>query len=339
MELQKLLEKTAEYVIGGWNAKAPTYEDGPELLSIPPAAREEVRDLFPRVRKGVEFEELIEGALRMTELEAFERINREVPDSQQAQLIDFCSGAGIRFTHGFARSHPNTTTIMVDQIDIQHFLTGGLFHEAFARPLRNVGKTDAEIDEMSRKMGFERYRVEVPFPGNVPDFMQCIFVANCLPNMVYAHKSINSETKLDDVVAGDKKTYCTGWNCPGDAGINALKLAVKHKAEAIVLTYTGLEFCGIRTPLSKKASRIEWNEVMEKAKADPNTEEHKYDYSKPEERRLGFALKHARILDALLWLEENGYKTRLLLLDKADRYYNGPEHIVYAFKEHDILKK
>jgi hypothetical protein len=62
-----------------------------------------------------------------------------------------------------------------------------------------------------------------------------------------------------------------------------------------------------------------------------------YDYDKPEERRLGFALKHARILDALLWLEENGYKTRLILLDD-EKTYNAPEHIVYAFKEHDVLK-
>jgi hypothetical protein len=342
MELQRLLEKTAEYVLGRWHAKSPTYREDPAFLSLPPVARRSLRDLFPRIKEGIDFEELVKDAQVLTEQQAFSLVNQNVPNSQTTQVVEFCSGPGIRFAYGFAKRHPQTDVILVDELDAREILQPGMCTPTFAQYLKLIGKTDEEIQDLLHRRGFERYQKDVPFRGDVQEFMQRLFEQNGAPNMKYAHKWVKENTGISDVIQPGKKTYCAGWNCPGDAGIHALKEAVKQHAEAIILTMSGTEFLSpeLHCRLSKEPEIKNWDRVSKLSQATTEHREKRrmyYDYDKPEERRLGFALKHARILDALLWLEENGYKTRLILLDD-EKTYNAPEHIVYAFKEHDVLK-
>lgn len=342
MELQNLLEKTVEFVRGGWHSKAPTYEDDPAYLSLPPAAREELRELFPKIKKGIDFEELVQDAQRMTEQEAFSLLNKNIPDNKETQVAEFCSGPGIRFAYGFAKRHPQTAVVLMDKLESNHVLQPGINHTIFEQHLKRFGKKDSEIQDIVYRRGFERYDKDIPFHGDVEEFMQRLFQANNVPNMRYAHKWLTKNTDLNDVITPGKKTYCVGWNCPGDAGILALKHAVKNNAEVIALTLSGTEYLSpeMQGRLSSKPEIKKWNETIKLAQA---SNEHLvkrrlfYDYDKPEERKLGFALKHARILDSLLWLEEQGYNTRLILLED-EKNYNAPEHIVYAFKQHDILK-
>ncbi len=341
MELQKLLEKTVGFVQGRWNEKAPMYEEDPVFLSLPPESRTELKELFPKIKTGIEFEELVQSARRMTEQEAFDLVNKNIPDSKQAQVAEFCSGPGIRFAYGFAKRHQQTNVILVDKLEPKQVLQPGINHATFAQHLKEFGKNENEIQDIVYRRGFERYDKDVPFRGNVEEFMQRLFRANNVPNIRYAHRLLEDNTDLADVITSGKKTYCVGWNCPGDAGIYALKQAVKNNAEAIVLTLSGTEYLSpeMQKRLSSKPELKQWGEIIKLSQA---SNEHLvkrrlfYDYNKPEERKLGFALKHARVLDALLWLEEQGYNTRLILLED-EKNYNAPEHIVYAFKQHDIL--
>lgn len=343
MKLQRLLEKTVEYVLGGWNSKTPTYKEDPALLSLPPVAREELRDIFPRIKYGIDFEELAKDAQIITEPGVFSLVNQNVPNNQTAQVLEFCSGPGIRFAYGFAKRHPQTDVVLVDELDTKEVLQPGLCNTTFVQYLKILKKRDDEIQDLLHRRGFERYDKDIPFRGDIREFMQRLFQANGAPNMKYAHRWLKEGTDLRDVIEQGKKTYCVGWNCSGDAGIYALKQAVKQNAEAIVLTISGTEFLSpeLHARLSREPNIREWDRISKLSQA---TTEHRakrrmyYDYDKSEERKLGFALKHARVLDALLWLEEQGYKTRLILLED-EKTYNAPEHIVYAFKEHDILKK
>ncbi len=340
MELQKLLEKTVEYIRGGWHEKTPTYEEDPVYLSLPPVSRKELKELFPKIKKGIDFEELTQGAHRMTEQEAFTLVNKNIPDSKETQAAEFCSGPGIRFAYGFAKRHPQTSVILVDKLEPKQVLPPGIHNALFAQYLQGLGKKDIEIQDIVYRRGFERYDKDVPYHGDVEEFMQRLFQENKVPNMKYANTWLAKDTDLSGIISPNKKTYCVGWNCPGDAGIYALKQAVKNNAEAIALTMSGTEFLSpeMQGRLSSKP-KIEWDEIKKLSQA---TNEHLvkqrmfYDYDKPKERKLGFALKHARALDNLLWLEEQGYNSKLILLED-EKNYNAPEHIIYAFKKHDIL--
>lgn len=117
----------------------------------------------------------------------------------------------------------------------------------------------------------------------------------------------------------------------GEAAVYALKEAIHRKTETIVLIISGMNKISPRA-LSKRASEgCDYDEVIKKALKQ------KRDYRIHSERRLGFALKHARALDIQLWLEENKYKTRLMLAtDPAEEH--SPEHIIHAYKNKDILR-
>jgi len=342
MELQNLLEKTVEFIRGGWHEKTPTYKDDPVYLSLPPESRLELKELFPKIKTGIEFEELIQGAHRMTEQEAFDLLNKNIPNNKETQVSEFCSGPGIRFAHGFAKRHPQTRVVLVDKLEQKQVLQPGMNNALFAHYLKGLGKKDDEIQDIVYRRGFERYDKDIPFHGDVEEFMQRLFQANNVPNMRYAHRFVKENTDLRDVITPGKKTYCVGWNCPADAGIHSLTQAAKNNAEAIALTFSGTEYLSpeLQKRLSSKPEIKSWNELT---KLSQSSNEHLvkrrlfYDYDKPEERKLGFALKHARILDSIVWLEEQGYNTRLILLED-EKNYNAPEHIIYAFKQHDILK-
>ncbi len=315
MELGELLKRTAEYVEGGWHAKSP-YEEDLEFLSLPPQAREEVRELFPRIKKGITFEELTEGAQHITIPEAVKRINNNIPNRPENQLIDFCAGTGIYFTYGFAKKHPNVRVLLIDKISIEQLLHSALTQKDFELKSREEGLKDQDFREIIEK-GFARYEIGISKHANVPQCMEELFIVNGAHNMHYADKLIEQAS-----IPQDRKTYCVGWNCPADAGIEAIQKAVAAKAEAIAVTISGID-----QATKTSGTKIVWEEMPASI-----------DYSKPDQTKRGFAHKNLRVINTLQWLEKQGYKTRPVVIDMPLKTYNGAEHIIYAYKNEDILK-
>jgi hypothetical protein len=313
MELGELLKRTEEYITGEWHLRTPTIQENPLKKQYEAQCKgcDDVTGLFPPIKTGLDLGDITEDAQHLTIPEAVKKINSNIPNSPENQLVDFCAGTGIYFTHGFAKRHPNVRVLIVDKIGIEQLLYSALTQKEFELKAREQGLKDADFREIIEK-GFERYETGINKHGNVPRCMEELFVVNGAHNMHYADKLIEQAS-----IPQDKKTYCIGWNCPADAGIEAIQKAVEAKAEAIAVTISGID----------QATKMSTTEMPASV-----------DYSKPDQMKLGFAHKNLRVINTLQWLEKQGYKTRLVLLDQPLKTYNGAEHIIYAYKNEDILK-
>lgn len=337
----ELLLWTAEYIDGEWYKK-PAFVQNPMLSHFHPNEWEYKQQEFPPYKIGVTLEDITQGAEELTNEEALKRVNANIEDSTDTQVIEFCSYTGTRFAHGFAKRHPNTQTIMVDKIEREQ-LSNALYVDAFTQHLRKLGRTEQQIKEIVHGNGFERYQKEAPENPDVQMFMKNLFYLNGTPNMKYLHQFLTENLdQLKPQLDQHKKTYAIGWNCPADVGILALQHAAANEAESIALTISGMEHITRTTPLSRTKLIQNWQELMQKARAKKyhTPDKPPYDYRNPEQKRLGFALKHLQILDILVWLEEQGYHTRQVILDTGTkRNYNMPEHFITAWKEKDLLRQ
>lgn len=340
MNYEYLLTLAVQYLDGKWFER-DAYKRDERVVRSHPSQWDIMEQAYPPQKIGLTLNDITQGSETITEQDAFLRVNHNIADSCNTQVAEFCSGRGIRFGYGFAKRHPNTNIILVDKNDKDHY-TAALYKRQFARQLRAF-RPEQDISRAISANGFERYDVEVPHEGTVPDIMSALFRANNVPNMTYTHQYLTENPEdLQPYINQSKKLYCVGWNCPDDSGIYALRHAVHYNAQAIALTISGLESYTHTTPLSSNAYlHTIFPHILTCSRANPathNAHTQRYKYHFLEHRKLGFALKHIQILDMLIWLEEQGYSTKLTILEPAiKRTYNCPEHFIRAFRTHDIL--
>ncbi len=338
MGLVELLQKTAEFIQDKWYERE-AYEEDPRVYSMPMQMEEYARLMFPPKKIGMTIEDI--KPARITQEEAFERIDANVPDSPRVQLVDFCSSTGVRFTHGFAQKHPQADVILVDQIrpeDIGNYM----FTELFAQAMKEQGKTDEEIKLLPTLKQYVQYDTEVQYQGDMPKFMQSLFEANGRNNMHYSHKRLDgSHNQIATEIDSHKTLHVTGWRCPRDAGIHAIQQSIINKAESITMTFSALERMTMAQRLSKGSAIISnnWEELMTKMIHRPD-EKCRYHYQHPRDRQLGYALKQIKTIDILMWVQEHGYQAELYTLQNPQMYnFNQPEHIINAYKTQNPLRK
>lgn len=341
MEHIELLQWTLEYISGDWWRKN-AYVDQPIVQTANLDMQDILRQQYPPQKRGITLEQLSLGREELIDKQALDRVNDNIPDTGDAQVLDLCSGTGIRFSYGFAKRHPHTRIVLLDKLTPQHFGTG-MYTPTFEKTLRDMGKPEEEVKYLVHGGGFERYETPVEHSNNLAETMDRIIEANNAPNMVYAHHYLDSQTPLKTFMLPGKTTYLTGWDCESPVAVQALHQAAAHGIESIAMTIAGLEHLKRDTPFSEQVASMngrEWKALIERANAKPyhGPENQPFKYNKPEEKRLGFALKHARVLDILIWMEEQGYQADFAILNTTTkRNYNLREHFISAYKQKNLL--
>lgn len=340
-ELKKLLDLTVRYILEEWYRKEPEYVENPQFEMLPYYDQDETsRMIFPPIlARGIP-ESHIRIGETTDEDEIFEKINKNVKDGTRTQIIDFCPYIGIKFSHFFAKQHRKTEYVLIDKLELPDSeIVNTIFVDSFRATLKGRGIADENIERMLSDPTCPRFEKHVEYKGDIVDFLNKVYAANGVPNMHFKRLELTDTTDISHLINPNKKLYCVGWHCPAQAGIYSLQQAVKHNAEAIAISISGMEF--MPREISQLSTHYvpQWHQIMELAKgsrAEDGRILDRYDYSKPDERKLGFALKHVRVLDILLWLQGKGYNTKTIFF-KPGRYYNFSEHLIYAYKKHDIL--
>jgi len=339
MVYEEPFAKTMHYIRERWYERE-AFREQPQLALMNRWDREDLRDIFPPIKEGITLDDLTCGAERIAEIDALDRVRHHIPDSSTIEVVEFCSHSGIRGSYKFAQDHPHTRVLLVDKLD-NDALGPGLHTKEFVNQLANLGKSVRKINDIVYGRGFHRYDTPVSLDGDVPTIMRRLFDANGVPNMAYTHQFLTRDPEeLRPHLTPGKRRFCIGWYCPSDAGIWALKHAVHYEAEAIAISISALEHCTHQRALSSNPAMCDLPVLFPRARAKPNHDRYHqpFMYKDLRQKRAGFAHKHAQILDALEWLEEQGYTTRLTLIDHNKPIsYNTPEHFIRAWKRNDIL--
>lgn len=337
--LKELLDLTVRYIFGEWHKKEPKYVENPQFHFLPYYDQDETtRAIFPPILVEGIPESHIRIGETVEEDKILEKIDKNIEDSTKIQIVEFCSFIGINFSHFFAKRHGKIEYTLIDKLENEEkSIEETTFADSFKKRLRKRNIPEKTIEEIYSRPMFIRYEKHVDYRGDVEDFINRVFIENDVSNMHLKRLELTSSTNISDIIKPKKKLYCWGWNCPAEAGIYALQQSVKHNAEAIAISISGMEF--IPDEIQQLSTHVvpEWQKIMKLAKGiriDGKVAD-RYNYGKPDERKLGFALKHVRALDILLWLQEKGYNTKTIFF--KPNIYNGTEHLIYAYKKHDIL--
>lgn len=338
-ELKDILDLTVKYILEGWHKKEPVYEENPQFMMLPHYDQDETTHaLFPPILVEGIPESHIKIGETLDEQKAMERIDKNIEDRARTQIVEFCSFIGINFSHFFAKRHSKIEYTLIDSLENEEkSIEETTFADSFKELLRKRNIPEKTIEEIYSRPMFIRYEKHADYRGDVEDFINRVFTANGVPNMHLKRLELKSSTDISDIIKPNKKLYCLGWKCPAEAGIYALQQAVRHNAEAIAISVSGMEFIPDEIQQLSRHRVPEWQKIMKLAKGTRTDGKitNRYNYARPDERKLGFALKHVRALDILLWLQERGYNTKTIFF--KPHIYNAPEHLIYAYKKHDIL--
>jgi hypothetical protein len=271
------------------------------------------------------------NGLKSVDYEGFEKsVVDSLPDSSDVVIVDTGSAFGRFFTIPLAKKKSHTNFVMVDNFGIDE-LKDDYLYKSFP--------------------GFEGFQTKVVLSGDVQDSMNRLLNANGYANVNYINRLLvpSSSSNLPEIanLFRGKKVVFTGWKNTKSLGFMTNDEAYFNGADCVISTWTALEkslpgdyiFSRAKDLVGNHFSDAEFSSIkglLMDQRVDKVGE--KFNYKHDGERAFATGLKQLFYLAGCLDLRDKGYSVELLVSDKKFHSFNQADHIIYAYKNDNILK-